>query len=896
MSLVETQAANPRERLARQKARLNVLREKARERYKGGSSGLQVAALISEMIDTFLVELFEESLSTLGLPREEIAQQLAMVAIGGSGRGALAPYSDADILFLHRPGAPRGFEEGIAQMVRDCWDAGIKLGHSVRTISDTLNTAMNDPHLATAVVEARRLWGDERLVETLKFRFKRRLQRRYARFYRECLASRAEEQGQAGASDRQLEPDVKRSAGGLRDVHLIRWIGFANYGTSDPDLLRLEGALSLDDAIALSAGEEFLTRVRTNLHFQAGKAQDILSREEQLRLAEYYGFEATPVQRPVERFMQTYFRHSTAISDVVARFMARHRPMSLWARAKKLLLSHRSNELYVVSREIDVPRRRRTELTASLEQMLNLHELAGLYGVEIAPDVVEDMRLAVPNLPRTVSPRTGQIFLSIMDQTGHVGRLLRSLYRTGLLEVVLPEFTHTRCLLQFNQYHAFTVDEHSIRAVEAAERFHTEPGPIGEVYRSLKSQQLLHLALLLHDLGKGFEEDHSDVGLRMADAVATRLDLPGPAREMLMFLVHKHLILSLVAFRRDLTDPAVIANFARDVGSPERLKMLYVMTAADMIAVGPNTWTEWKAELTTDLYRRTLPVLGGRPADAGSADRLSELERTIARIGRDLAGRSPESPAARILNGELHDRLKTFPEHYLAATPPEQIAADLQDVSSLSSQQVIVRSRYVPATNTVEYRVVTRDRAGSGLFSKMTGAMTAKRLEILSANICTTTDGVIVDNFQVHDGDHAGEIPEFRVREIEAAIRDVVTGATTVEDLFQRHTRFQAKPDTPLSLAEPTRVVVDNDSSERCTVIDVFAIDRPGLLYTIAATLFELELSVLLAKIGSHVDQVLDVFYVTDRGGGKVHDPARLDHIRRTLEQRLHDFERKGQM
>ncbi|MGE5191695.1 MAG: bifunctional uridylyltransferase/uridylyl-removing protein GlnD [Deltaproteobacteria bacterium] len=905
-SAPEPVAGAVRDRLVQQKARLQSLRDQARQRYAGGAPGLQVAALICGMTDGLVRELFEEVLKPLSAPtREAVMRQTAIVAVGGTGRGELAPYSDVDLLFLHTPRCDDALFECVSQAVRDCWDAGLKLAHSVRTPADALATARLDPQFATALVEARLLWGNERLFHAFQSRFHRQIARnRYADFYREIVAARQAERAQFGETERQLEPDVKRSPGGLRDIHLIRWIGFARYGTTDIDLLRLEGALTRDDAQAVAAAQEFITRIRVDLHFAAGKAQEVLTREEQLRLAELHGVSPVPGQRPVERFMQTYFRHSSAVAGIASRFAVRHRPGSWLARIAKFLLSHRSNRIFRVSSgEIDVVPRFRERACGTLEALLNLYELAGLYSVRPSPELVEQIRQAVPKIPRTVSPEAARLFLSVLRPGGQAGRLLREMYGTGLLEIILPEMTHARCLLQFNQYHSYTVDEHSLRAVEAAERFESDAGPVGIAYRQIRHREILHLALLLHDLGKGYEADHSEVGREIARAVAERLGLSRHLGEMLEFLVHKHLLMAHLAFRRDLSDVEMLMRFSRDVGSPELLRMLFALTAADMTAVGPGTWTNWKAELTAELFDRAMQVLAGAPPKFREAERIREIaDRVFSLLDGAQpadAGRAPGGPAASAepagagAISRRDDDFDSLPLHYLTATAPEQIARDLVAIRRLAAEELVISGTYEPPTNTVEYRVITRDTIGSGLFSRITGALTAKGLEILSANICTSAAGVVIDSFRVHDGDHFGIVPEFRLRDVEAAIADVLAGRTTVEHLFQRHRRLR-RDETPKLFREPTRVVIDNDSTERFTIIDVFAHDRRGLLYTIAAVLLEMGLSVSLAKISTHLDQVLDVFYVTDREGGKLQDESRLKEIQDVLTARIEEFERRG--
>lgn len=867
------------------------MRDQALERYRSGAPGLQVASLISEMTDRLLIEIFEETLQQFDEPtRQRIRERTAIVAIGGSGRGELAPYSDADILFLRSGNAPGSFDDCVSQAVRDCWDAGIKLGHSVRSLADTLAMARQEPQFATALVEARLVWGDERLYELLKKRFYRKLVRRRKRtFFNECVAARQAERAQYGATVQQLEPDIKRSAGGLRDIHLIRWTGFASHGTSEIDLLRLAGALTREDEQTLTAAQEFLMRIRVEMHFAAGRAQEVLSREEQLRLAEVYGYTDTAGQRGVEQFMQTYFRHTTAVADICNRFVARNRLRSLGEQVIRFLFTHRSNFIFRVRPdEIDVIPRYREAVCGDLEQLLNLYYLAGLYSLNLAPSLVEAIKLSVPTLKPVLTPTAAETFRSILKSVGCVGTLLRGMYATGVLDLVIPEITSARCLLQFNQYHSFTVDEHSFRAVEAAESFEHEQGALAATYRQTSQKDILHLALLLHDLGKGREEDHSLVGMRIAESVADRMGLTHTQRELLVFLVHKHLIMAHLAFRRDLSDPDVLLRFSRDVGSPEHLQMLYLLSAADITAVGPGAWTDWKAELLTELYDRTLLIVSGQHQPYGETERLKRVRDQVLECLRadvPIAG-DIFTPAL------VEEELKSFPVHYLTGTPPDRIVDDLRAIRKLDQTPVVVRSQFVPDTNTVEYRVITRDQVGSGCFSKITGALTAKRLEILSSQICTRTDGVIADAFHVRDDDHAGSVPEFRIREIQTAIEDVLSSRLTVETLFKRHRRFVPAGERRRLLMEPTRVVLDNGSSERFTIVDIFTHDRPGLLYEIASTLLELDLSVSLAKIDTHVDQVLDVFYVTDRNGGKLRDEKRLQHVQSVLTERIEVAER----
>ena len=894
MSVVSPSVQTPAQRFEADRARLQELRAQASARLSSGATGIQVAALLADGFDLFLAELMERAVLALPWPQQELLRRnSAVIAVGGTGRGELSPWSDIDLLFLSTSGARSVFENCCSAMIRDCWDAGLKLGHSVRTPGDAIAAAKQDPQFATSLVETRLLWGEPRLHEQLRTRFTRRvIKARRGKFIEGCIEARDEERVQHGAAVQQLVPDVKRSLGGLRDVHLIRWIGFARYGTADLNTLRLNGALAKDEARDLLAAIEFLMKVRANLHFHAGRPQDVLTREEQLRIADEWGYQANAGQRPVERFMQTYFEHSGHIANVARHFVARHRPRTLGARVFGLLMTHRAGPFLVGMEEIDVSSRYRRAILGDLQQILRLYYAAILYGVDLSAPLAARLKRYVPQLSGRVTPEDAKLFLTILSRSACLGRTLRSMNDVGLLQLLIPPFARARGLLQFNQYHSYTVDEHTLRAVEAAEDLEQDPGKVGEAYRAIGNKELLHLALLLHDLGKGRIEDHSEVGKLLAQEVAVHLSLSAHQTEMLVFLVHKHLQMAHLAFRRNSADPEILLKFAAEVGSPETLRMLFVLTAADLKAVGPSVWTDWKQDLLVDLYERALVVLSGTSYQ-------SHEERHVARIRRhilDSVVPLDETFEPAEWQDWIESQLQAFPPHYIHATSPAKIAADLDCIQRLREGDLIINGLCEPDSGTVEYRIISHESQAEGFFHKVTGALTAKRLEILSAEIATSLGGIVVDRYRVIDDDFAGPVPPERIEEVAAAIREVLRSTASVETLFQRNRRFTARQDSAPISDLPRRVVVDNDSSERCTIIDVFTHDRPALLYTVSHAIFELGLSVVLARIATHSDQVVDVFYVTEKDGRKIHDGERLKEIQRRLTDVIEDFERVGHL
>ncbi len=876
------------------RSRIAEIRERARKQFEHGAGGAQTATSLSDGFRAFVVEQWQEALSIVPPEvAEKLARRSAVVAVGGTGRGELAPYSDIDLMFLYESSVGESFKQVTNRCLHSLYDALLELGRSVRTSSEAIAMALEDSTVATSLLEMQPLWGSEELVASVKRKFERKVVRRRRRaFFEAAIANREKELDTQGGPVQQLEPDIKCSRGGLRDLHLLRWVGFAWYGVPDIDSLRLNGALSGEDARRLISAQEFLMRIRLDLHFAAGKPQDRLTREEQLRIAEKRRIEATPAQLPVERFMQEYFQHTSVISAVVARFIARHRrlPLKDWL-LDRLLMRRQDGHFLIGPSRLDVSNGRLDSVCSDLHSVMRLFLTAARQQVSIAPRVLERIRLAVPKLSGTIDAECSRLFLAILEPRGRLSETLRAMHDTGVLEIALPEFARIRCLLQFNAYHSYTVDEHTLRAMSIVESFEKDNSPIGTAYREIKLKSILHLAVLLHDVGKGGVEDHSEVGRGISEKVAVRFGLPEPQRELLMFLVHKHLVMADVAFRHDIADPGELARFSHMAGSPEWLTMLYVLTAADISAVGPDIWNDWKAGLLTDLYDRSMLILSGKHAKFVEEERL---DRVREHVTKTLIPDSVADEERRQLAHWFDQQLKQFPPHYLLGTPRDRIATDLNIIRHLQPGQIVVTASHDAETDTVEYRIVLDREHSEGCFHRIAGTLTSQRLEILSAQICTTTDGIVVDVFAVRDTDFSGPVPQHRMDDVGQVITRVLRKEVKVDEMFLRSRRFNwGAAKAPISDL-PNRVTIDNDSSDRCNIVGVFAHDRPGLLYTISRAIFRLDLSIDLAKIATHLDQVLDVFYVTDRAGKKITDEVRLASMQYELSNTLADFDATG--
>ncbi|MDX1964193.1 MAG: [protein-PII] uridylyltransferase [Pirellulales bacterium] len=852
---------------------LSAGRERLAAQHRAGSPGVQVSAALTDLYDEIVLALYEAALGTiLESEREGFLKEFALVAVGGYGRCDIAPYSDVDLLILHTKATASQASQLAKHLIQDIYDTGLVAGQSLRTVPEALRLAFSDPSIFTTLLEARYLAGDEGLLAKLQRQFLTKTQWNRRGLLQKIVTAREEERNQFGETVYLLEPNVKRSPGGLRDLQLLRWIGYTRYGHKDIESLHLNGELHQEDRDLLRAAREFLLRVRNELHFHAGQAHDILDKRQQLRIAEVFGYEATTGLLPVERFMQDYFRHSQSIRQIVARFVEGARPFRRLQEWLGPLVSFSlGGEFRVGPYSILATQRGQAQLRQDLTQVLRLVVLASLYNKRIAHRTWKFVRTAVAGFHNEVPAAAKRHFLELLSNPPRLGELLHTLHELGVLEKLIPQYAHARSLLQFNEYHKYTVDEHSLRAVECSTEFAERSDILGQAYRDLRDKWLLHLALLIHDLGKGFAEDHSEVGARMAVEIARSFELDEHDSEVLRFLVHKHLYMSHLAFRRDTSDPNLILKLARDVGSPEVLSMLYVLTCADLSAVGPGVFNDWKGEVLASLYQRTMRHLTGD--DPGQDD---EHRRA------DLAAAVQEAGAA----SEWFTRqIAALPDPYLQSAPPAQLFTELRQLADLRPTEVKTWSRYLPESQTVEYTIGTHEAVASGIFHKLTGALSSQGLQILGADIYTLLDGLVLDRFHVTDPDYAAEPSGERLAEVQAAL--VAALSTDQPPTFRKIWQSRDKQALQSLTRQPTQFHADNATSDKYTILDIFASDRRGLLYTITRELYELGLNVSLAKIGTYVDQVVDVFYVTDNAGHKILQESRLREIRARVQKAI---------
>src|SRR3954470_8622871 len=597
-------------------------RQQLRAQHDLGLEGVRVCARYTTLVDTAIGRIYEAYLGELPEPdATQVRERVALVAHGGYGRRQQAPYSDVDLMILYEGKRDTLIGQLASRLTQDICDVYQHLGHSLRTPAEAAQEARGDAQVGTSLLESRLLLGNGDVYGRYAELMKALIEKRGPVLARDFIAERRKERLEYGETVYLLEPNVKRSRGGLRDIHLLRWLWYLKSGVADPDRLHDMGVVSKFDHRRLMSAQNFLLRVRNEMHFHANETCDALSRAEQLRLAEYFKYAGRVGMLPVEQFMRDYFHHTAHVWRMAHRLSELMQPTSRVSRILEPMLGRKMEDDYQIGKhEVSATPRATARLEQHPEEVLKLVDLARREGKRISQDTWHFVYRTAPKYSSEPKPAVVDRFLKILENPLRLGELLRRLHEMGVLEKIIPEFNHARSLLQFNQYHKYTVDEHCIRAVEEATRFSEREDSLRDVYRSLEDKATLHLALLLHDLGKGFEEDHSEVGRRIARETAQRFRLPDDRAETLEFLVHKHLRMSHLALKYDTTQPQLVGRFVEEVGTKERLAMLYLVTCADLAAVGPDVLNSWKIEVLSDLYFRTAASFAAAGA-LGAAER-----------------------------------------------------------------------------------------------------------------------------------------------------------------------------------------------------------------------------------------------------------------------------------
>ena len=847
-------------------------------------NGLACARALAESMDELIGHAFVRVLDELAGPAAAgVGQGLAIVATGGYGRGTMAPGSDVDLLFL-LPKQPGPSATPAAETILYAlWDLNLKVGHATRTVDECVKEAKADMTVRTALLEARFITGDRRLFETLQTRFAKEVVRgSAAQFVEAKLRERENRVARAGNSRYLVEPNVKDGKGGLRDLNTLFWIAKYVYKVGTAEECVAAGLFTPDEAQVFLRCEEFLWRVRCHLHFATGRAEERLSFDTQRIVAQRLGYRARTGLSGVERFMKAYFSIAKQVGDltaiVCAGLEARH------AKKRPVLdrvfgsLRRRRGGLDSPDFRIDNDRITLARLDAFQRDPVNLLRvfwLADQHNLPIHPDasrlVTRSLGLIGPGV--RADPEANKLFLDILTSRNAPEVVLRRMNETGLLGRFVPDFGRVVSMMQFNMYHHYTVDEHLIRSIGVlaeidAQRLESEHPLANRVVHTIRRRRALYVAMLLHDIAKGRLEDHSLAGEQIALKLGPRFGLDKTEVELVAWLVKHHLLMSTIAQSRDLSDPKTISAFAEVVQTMERLKMLLVLTIADIKAVGPGVWTGWKGELLRTLYNETEAVLTGGESDRFRPSRIAAIHRNLRQALPDWSDAEFDTYSARF-----------YPAYWLKTVPERQIE-HARFIAKMEAEQKTVAT----SVETDVFRGVTELTIASPdhprLLAIITGACAAAGGNIVDAQIFTSADGMALDTIFLSRAFDQDEDEVRRATRVANAVERALRSEVRIADLVAG--RRSAKK-VPKAFVVPSEVVIDNELSSRHTVIEVSGLDRPGLLYELTTALGQMNLNIASAHIATFGERAADVFYVTDLLGTKITQGSRQNAIRRGL-------------
>ena len=807
-------------------------------------------------------------------PNPTASERIALMGLGGSGRGEMAPFSDVDLMLLVGDRRAPWCEQVAEGLLYLLWDLKLKVGQSLRTIDEVITLSNSDMTIRTAMLEARWIWGDEALAAGAIARFKSEVVAGSARDYVTAkLAERDARHRRMGDSRYVVEPNVKDGKGGLRDLHTLYWIGQYAFGVERPADLVDKGLFTAAEFRRFERAERFFWAVRCQLHLAAGRAEERLGFDMQRTIAAAMHYADRPGKSAVERFMQFYFLNAKTVGDLTGLFLAQL-DEQLAEKNRRFALPRlrrrpgRLNGFALDRGRLTIPRD--DWFTQDPARLVELFALAARDGLEIHPAA---MRGAARDA-RAVDavrddPAANAAFLAVLTDVKRPDIVLRWMNEAGVLGRFIPDFGRVVAQMQFDMYHHYTVDEHSIRAIgllAAIERGELAADhPLSTaLFRQIASRRALYVAVLLHDIAKGRGGNHSELGAEIALQLCPRFGLDPGETETVAWLVRHHLLLSHTAFRRDIADRKTIDDLVRTVQSPERLRLLLILTVVDIRAVGPGTWTEWKAQLLRSLFDAAEERLRLGHKQRGRSEQVADRHAELA------AQLGWTSAAARA-------QARRLPDSYWLAEPPEWQLANARQIAAAEARigdpVASVHAEPDPGSGATRLSVFAPD--APGLFYRIAAGLAAGGASVVEARIHTTRDGMALDNLLVTDARGKGYAdPRHRARLVEAVTRALGEDAPALPSV--------EVPKGAVLFSVAPSVLIADGASTRTTVVEVNARDRPGLLAGFARAIHRLGHVLHSAHIATYGERAVDVFYVTDGEGHKL-DAAAIDRLRRAL-------------
>ncbi len=843
------------------------------------AAGHEIAGGHAYLVDQLVRTIFDHATTDLyPAPNRTAAERIAVMAVGGYGRAEMCPHSDVDIAFLTPQRDAPWCEQVIEAMLYLLWDLGLTIGHSTRTPADLVRMAKDDLTIRTSLIEGRYVWGDEALHEDGVRRFREQVVRGTERqFVVEKLAERNARHKRMGDSRYVVEPNLKEGKGGLRDLQTLYWIGKYIHRVRDAAELVDVGLFTRAEYTSFRRAEGWLLAVRCHLHTVTGRAEDRLTFDHQRQIAERMKFADRPGKSAVERFMQFYFLQAKRVGALTGVFLAhideefahRSRAGGFFAGFRSRARHHKGYVIHGGRIAVPAP----DWFARDPVRLVEIFQLAEAEQVEIHP---ETMRLANRESGRIDAavredPRANALFLDLLAGRNDPEPALRWMNEANVFGRFVPDFGRVNAQMQFDMYHHYTVDEHTIRAIGLLSRI--ERGELAadhpratRLIHKVGSRRVAYVAALLHDIAKGRGGDHSILGAQVAERLCPRFGLSGSETEMVAWLVREHLLMSATAFKRDLTDPKTIEDFVARVQSAERLRHLTILTAIDIRAVGPGTWNSWKGQLLGELYDAAQEQLRLGHARAGRKERVAARQAAAALLlGADA--------------GLLDRYAPILDDAYWIAEPPDIAARNLVAFAAArgASRPLAVETAFDESRGATLVTVIAADHPG--LFYRIAGGIHLAGGNIIDARIHTTRDGWALDNFLVQDAVGGPFAEAGQLARLETSIADALANRI---DLAPRLAQRPLAHGRAAAFDVRPRVLFDNKASGRFTVIEVNARDRPALLNRLARALFEAGAIVHSAHITSYGERAADTFYATDATGSKI-GGARLDALEAAL-------------
>jgi [protein-PII] uridylyltransferase len=860
------------------KAALAHGRAEIRRRFEAGGTAARALHEQCFLMDQLIRVIYDLAATVYPLANPTAGEKMAIVATGGYGRGELAPFSDIDLLFLLPYKQTPHTEQVVEFLLYLLWDLGLKVGQAVRSVAECLRYAKTDLTIRTALLEARYIWGEQALFTELKQRFDTEIVRgTAAQFVEAKLAERDQRHQRVGDSRYQLEPNVKEGKGGLRDLHTLFWIAKYIYRVDEVAKLVERGVLSAEEAARFERAQSFLWTVRCHLHYLAGRAEEHLTFPIQAEIGARMGYAERPGARGVERFMKHYFLVAKDVGDLTRIFCA---ILEIDQKGKRRLSWLRWGQK---ARRLDGFGLDGDRLTVPSDDffksdpvaLIRLFHVAQQHDLDIHPRalraITQSLRLV--NAKLREDPEANRLFLDVLTSQKNPEIALRRMNEAGVFGRFVPDFGRVVAQMQYDMYHVYTVDEHTLFAIGILHQIETgqlkDELPVASaIMPAVASRRALYVATLLHDIAKGRGGDHSELGEKIALKLGPRLGLSPEETETVAWLVRWHLLMSSTAFKLDISDPEAIQNFVDRVQSPERLKLLLVLTAADIRAVGPKVWNGWKAALLRELYHSALDVISGGLTVEARDSRIAAAQEAARALLPDF---SDADFAAFTGRG--------YPFYWLSLDAETHARhARLMREADASGAPLTVEKRIDPARAVTEIALYTADHPG--LFSRIAGALAVSGANIVDAKIMTMTNGMALDTFWVQDQDGTPFDRSDKLAKLAFTFENVLTGDLNPHIELSRP---PAIPSRTSVFTVPPRVLIDNDASRSHTVIEVNSRDRPGLLWEVTRELTRLSLQVSSAKISTYGEKVVDVFYVKNLFGHKVEHPQKLTEIRTAL-------------